>query len=493
MIDPLYDSNHIAIYNGDALDVLKQHPDGVFDSVVTDPPYGIGFMGKDWDDFGGIASPQGAYEHVKGFTKLPRNSSAMMREFFVPIWKECLRVMKPGAFAFVMCSPRQDVLCRQIEALEEAGFVIGFSSIYWTYSSGFPKAANIGKKLDTRLGLEGDIVAVKKVVDVQSYGSVGDLYQQVNRLPMKEINVTTRVNEQAKELDGSYGGFQPKPAVEVILVVMKPLSEKTYLDQALKNRKGVTWLEDGRIPMNPTDAEEHANNMGGAYERQKNWTLNDKTDETLAGGWKKPTGLPTPQVAGRFPANLLVSDDALNDGRSIAGGQHNCPAASIYGSERGGGRATKILTDSGSYSRYFDLDKWWEGKIEKLPSNLQDTFPFLITEKASRSEKERGLEHRPSECVNDGRDVLPDTPQQRGTTLRKNTHPTVKPIKLMSYLITLGSRKNDLILDPFVGTGTLLIAARILNRWAVGIDLGLDYCEQAIDRLSQTKRRKIGQ
>ncbi|KKL13140.1 hypothetical protein LCGC14_2528710, partial [marine sediment metagenome] len=65
---------------------------------------------------------------------------------------------------------------------------------------------------------------------------------------MGDFDITTSSTPQAKVLDGSYGGFQPKPAVEVIIVAMKPLSEKTFVDQALKNRKGITWLDNGRMP-----------------------------------------------------------------------------------------------------------------------------------------------------------------------------------------------------------------------------------------------------
>src|SRR5258708_39735357 len=66
-------------------------------------------------------------------------------------------------------------------------------------------------------------------------------------------------SDQAKQLDGSYGGFQPKPAVEVILVAMKPLSEKTFVDQALKNGKGITWLDDCRIPYESDDVPKETN------------------------------------------------------------------------------------------------------------------------------------------------------------------------------------------------------------------------------------------
>ena len=114
--------NKIIIHQGDAGCI--PYPDNHFDGLFTDPPYGYGFMGKDWD------------KAVVG----------------VAVWKEVLRVMKPGAFGFVMSAPRQDVLARMIVNLQDAGFETGFTSIYWTYATGFPKAANIGKMVDKRLG-----------------------------------------------------------------------------------------------------------------------------------------------------------------------------------------------------------------------------------------------------------------------------------------------------------------------------------------------------
>ncbi|HEC65526.1 MAG TPA: hypothetical protein ENI23_09540, partial [bacterium] len=97
------------IYTEDSLrGIPKRLPDESIDLMATDGPYGIGFMGKEWDKFNEIVSPQGAYEKEKGFKKLPRQSSTFIGEFFTPIWRECLRVLKPGAFAFVMCIPRQD-------------------------------------------------------------------------------------------------------------------------------------------------------------------------------------------------------------------------------------------------------------------------------------------------------------------------------------------------------------------------------------------------
>lgn len=192
------------IANGDSMELLKGIQSDSVDCIVTDPPYGLSFMNKDWDK----AVPD------------------------VKIWKECLRVLKPGAFAFVMCSPRSDVQAEMVMKLKEAGFRVDFSPIYWVYSSGFPKSMNISKAVDRKLGYERKPTGLD-----QKFGRADSGIYQMN-VDGENKAVFERydepVSEEAKKLSGSYGGFQPKPAVEVIIVAMKPLSEKTYVDQALK-------------------------------------------------------------------------------------------------------------------------------------------------------------------------------------------------------------------------------------------------------------------
>ncbi len=345
------------VLHGDCIDGLRRIPDNSVDNLVTDPPYGMKFMVKNWDK----AVPS------------------------VDVWKECLRVLKPGAFAFVMSIPRQDCLSRMILNLEKAGFRVDYTPLYWTYATGFPKAMNIGKAIDKRFE--------------------------------KTARITKPTSIERKELEGSYGGFQPKPAVEVIIVAMKPMDEKTFVNQALKNGKGITWLDDCRIPYNGEPV---------AYRdltKQKSSLGNDK---------------------GRFPANLLVSNN--------------------------------VLGNQGGYSRYFSLDAWAEKNV-----------PFLIVPKASKKEKNVGLDCAEEKAVNDGRKKSIDNPFQRGITLRKNHHPTVKPIQLMSYLITMGSRENDVVLDPFCGSGSTCIAAKTLNRKFIGIELNEEYRDIAVKRLDHVK------
>ncbi|GAI65802.1 unnamed protein product, partial [marine sediment metagenome] len=294
-MEAFYKANHIRIYNKDCR-FMEELGDESVDLIATDPPYGISFLGKDWDTFNELVDPQGAYQKKKGFKKLPRQNTISMTEFFIPIWKECLRILKPGAFAFVMCSPRADVMAKQVSCLQDAGFQVNFTPIYWAYASGFPKAQNIGKAVDKRLGTykEGKPTANAR------FGYNGQDKHYNHAKITREFDAQS---PQAKALDGSYAGFQPKPAVEVIIVAMKPLSEKTFVDQALKNRKGIIWLDDGRIPYESEEDKSQATPQG---------RCTGQVYDSMLGRERKE--FDRPEQKGRFPANLLVSDDVLNDG-----------------------------------------------------------------------------------------------------------------------------------------------------------------------------------
>lgn len=441
-----------SIIEGNCLNVLKQLQDNSIDCGATDPPYGLAFMGKDWDK----AVPS------------------------VEIWQECLRVLKPGAFMFVMCAPRQDVLAQMIVRLGQAGFDTNFTSIYWTFASGFPKAANVGKLVDKRLGAEREVIETKTYTrssDASFAWQDGQKRSEAFKAGEHSYDITKPASEQAKALDGSYAGFQPKPAVEVIIVVMKPLSEKSYTDQALANGKGITWLDEARIPFeSEADAEQAHENALGPVERF------DTKHRIYEGGKQSAGFTDTFNPKGRFPANLLVSDGVLNDGEDHKSGtfephhvlDNDKTSGGIYGKFKSNLTAAEHVSygDSGSFSRFFDLDAW-------TARNL----PFLIEPKAAQSEKNKGLSSIAESMVNDGRSVPPDNPFQRGKSMRKNTHPTVKPIQLMSYLITMGSRIGDVVLDPFCGSGSTCIAAKLLRRNYVGIELNPEYASIARMRL----------
>ncbi|MEM3264724.1 MAG: site-specific DNA-methyltransferase [Thermoplasmata archaeon] len=383
------------IYQGNAQDILPKIHSDTIDAIVSDPPYQLESITKRFgkkDSAIAQYGTDGAFQRVsKGF--LGEKWDVLPN---VEILKECLRVLKPGAFALWLMTPRQDSQLEFLMRLKEAGFDIGFTSLYWSFSSGFPKSENISKAIDKKLGYKREIISrnpnsrENSTIDNTIYksGTVG-----------KTAYITIPKSEQAKVLDNAYGGFQPKPAVEVIIVSMKPLSEKTYIDQALKNGKGITWLGNARIP----DKVAGINNS-------------------------------------RFPANLLVSDNILD----------------VH------------IKKQGDFSKYFSLDSWWDMKIKELPEEIQKTYPFLITPKASKTEK-NNMENQNI----------------------KNIHPTVKPLKLMSYLITLVSKPQDTILDPFIGSGTTMLSAKLLNRNCIGIEKIPEYIEIIKQRMNEGDRLNI--
>jgi len=473
------------LIHGDCLEKLKELENNSIDLIVTDPPYGYSFMGKDWDK------------------ALPS----------VEIWRECLRVLKAGGFAYVMSAPRQDVLARMMINLEDSGFNTDFTSMYWAYATGFPKAMNVGKAVDKKLGVKGKVIG---------QGTAGSGFNKVKGFG---VNTTkggeaTKVwdehgikSDEAKKLDGSYAGFSPKPAVEVIIVCMKPLDEKTYIGQAMKDGKGVSWFDDCRVPLSKdTSIEDKRLVEGGS------WDTSKTAENIYEGGYEgkrisapmrnsdqydlerrkvsKATGVKEDgsfldQIhdadakhgivpAGRFPANLIVSDDALNNGvesksiRSKRGG--SIGTNNSTDKYEGGWKEMETFdcgyNDKGSFSRYYDLDAWYS--------------QFIITPKASKSEKNKGCENL-KEKFQAGAGYRPSNmkvaleggsgkPYARYDKM-KNIHPTVKPLKLMSYLITLGSRESDIVLDPFMGSGTTPLACKNLNRRYIGIELNKEYFE----------------
>ena len=227
------------LINGDCLEELKKLDDNSVDLLCTDPPYGYGFMGKHWDTFKEKDSTKS--QQVGWMSPGMKKDTYGMKEFFDPIWTECLRVLKPGAMAFVMSAPRSDVQTIMSQTLRDAGFDISFTPIYWTYASGFPKAMNIGKMIDKQQGNKREEVEDPQSAKRNKTKSDREVYGDY-----KDTNY--KVTKGSSELEGSYGGFQPKPAVEVVIVAMKPLDKKGYLEQAQDNGKAVTWFDDCRIP-----------------------------------------------------------------------------------------------------------------------------------------------------------------------------------------------------------------------------------------------------
>jgi len=370
----------VTLKQGDCLDLMKELPGESIDAIISDPPYQLASMCK---RFGKPDSADAQYGLDGAFIRISKGFMGKEWDVLptVEILKEALRVLKSGAFALWLMTPRQDSQLEFLLKLRQAGFVIGFTPLYWTYASGFPKGTNIAKTISRMQGAEKQS---EKKHGVHTNNTV-------TRDKFNSIYQDYELTDDAKKFNGSYAGFQPKPAVEVVVVSMKPLSEKTYIGQALKNGKGLTWLDNCRIPI------QNENNEG------------------------------------RLPANLLVSDNVLD---------------------------VKSNEDK-SLSRFFSLDEWWRVHEQKIPEKQRKILPFMYVPKASKEERNRGIKN-----------------------LMVNIHPTVKPIKLMSYLINLATREGDLVLDPFMGSGTTGLACRLENRNFIGFERDEEYFKIAQKRIN---------
>ena len=448
------------LINGDCLEELKKLDDNSVDLLCTDPPYGYGFMGKHWDTFKEKDSTKS--QQVGWMSPGMKKDTYGMKEFFEPIWTECLRVLKPGALAFVMSAPRSDVQTIMSQTLRDAGFDISFTPIYWTYASGFPKAMNMGKMLDKKYGNK------REEVEEEHWG-------RKNRSKEYSANVFTgdRINDEtsdkrtiskgSSELEGSYGGFQPKPAVEVVLVAMKPIEEKGLLAQAQKNGKAVSWFDDCRIPFEEGHEPSDNQSMPDLRDVGKKSKEAIGIDKLSYGQVENAERKEYEQNSdGRFPANLLVSDEALND-----------------------------------YSKFFSLDSWFEENLKSLPEPVQQTFPFMIVPKASKAEKNNGLDNFDTKQTTGGGggvgDYIDDVNSASGKfgsekAPSRNIHPTVKPLTLMNYLVVLGSRKGDVVLEPFAGSGTTALACVSQERDYIAIEREEEYYEIAKARLDKVEQ-----
>ena len=483
------------LIHGDSVKELKKFDDNSVDLLCTDPPYGYGFMGRDWDKV------------------LPD----------INIFKECFRVLKPGSMAFVMSAPRSDVQYRMAEMLEKVGFKIDYTPIYWTYASGFPKAMNIGKMIDKRDGNDREVIGIDKnsSPDLRDVGKKSKEAIGIDKLSYGQVqNAERKVNEITKgssELEGSYAGFQPKPAVEVVIVAMKPIDKKGYLEQAEDNQKGVTWFDDCRIPFEESDTPKGgygAMDIGiGKPGETQDYKKTTKRKPRTEGSVFKTSGFKSENndtaeasPMGRFPANLLVSDNVLDDGKITkstggrSGNKKGIGTYGIYGKFESDVRNEDPgFGDSGGYSRYFSLDSWFQKNIKQLPEPVQQTFPFMIVPKASKAEKNDGLDNFEIKQAKGGGGTSNDTWYEDDVNAAsgkfgsekapsRNIHPTVKPLTLMNYLVVLGSRKGDVVLEPFAGSGTTALACVSQERDYIAIEREEEYYEIAKARLDKLEQ-----
>ena len=495
------------VIQGNCLDVMKAMDDNSVDSIVTDPPAGIAFMNKDWDkDKGGRSEWIAWMETVAA---------------------ECIRVIKPGGHALVWAIPRTSHWTGM--AWENAGWTPR-EKIYHIFGSGFPKSQNIGKAIDKCGASEGMAIRMEisrlikasgisntelaKICNVTStlVGYWRGMERNIqkpeaeklkailnNLIPSEaermvvgqgcdyghqkekdidhsfgfkeEYNITAPATSEAQKWEG--WGSALKPAHEPIVLARKPLSEKTIAANVLKWGTGGININKCRISTNP---EVDDPRLGG----KGDWSSDKMAKNVYEGGYEgKRVGS---SAQGRFPANIILDGSeevkALfpETGPSKSGGMGGADPGLWVGkkqNDRGGHD-----DNGGSASRYF----------KSCPADEADYACLYYCPKASKAERQIGLDDSEESTVDDGRQKAIDNPFQRGKTPRKNVHPTIKPLSLMAYLVRLVTPPGGTVLDPFAGSGTTIMAAVQEGFNGIGIEKEQEYVEIAKCRVGSASK-----
>lgn len=350
----------------DNLEALPEIDAGCIDAIVTDPPYGLAFMGKSWDK------------------TLPDRRT----------WTELLRVLKPGGHAVIFGAPR--LYHRLAVDVEDAGFGIR-DCLMWLFGSGFPKSLDVSKAIDKAAGAERSVVGARVYGDGHVQRSTETIGYGGCDPSADTRNITAPATPEAAAWAG--WGTALKPAYEPILLARKPL-DGTVAANVLAHGTGGINVDACRV--GDSGGGVRCTNRGpdGKCLGHKN-AGQSTSGETFHG--LKPEG-----PMGRWPANVILDDDGPEEWR-----------------------------------RYF------------------------YCAKASRSEREAGLQ------ADDGK--------------RANTHPTVKPVALMRWLVRLVTPPGGLVLDPFCGSGSTGVACVYEGVRFLGLELDAGYAEIARARIAHAK------
>jgi len=404
------------LVHGDCVAVMATMPPASVSAIVCDPPYGLVFMGRGWDDLG-HGNAQQAW-HARWLT-------------------EALRILKPGGHLLAFGGTR--TYHRLACAAEDVGFEIR-DSLHWHYGSGMAKGLNVGKAVDAKL-----VHGRTKVTRDQPQTPEG------------------------AQWDGWATGLAP--AHEPILLARKPPAGNVAAN-VLAHGTGALNIDACRT-----------GTVGGSTQPSgmDRYNAANATHGYRPSADQKGTP-PLPLPKGRWPKNVLFTHAPgcaaeCVEGCPVAGldaqsgvrksGAHkrshvrNVPrlgAGGVYGEEK---KADKAFTrarpaSSGGASRFFPVTSW---------DPVYD-LPFLYTAKTAKKEREAGCEKL----------------AERHGRKRGNNHATVKPVAVMRWCLRLVTPPGGVVLDPFAGSGTTLVAARLEGIECIGVEQEAGHCEIAAAR-----------
>lgn len=470
------------VINDDILKWCAEYKGEKFHAILCDPPYELNFMGKGWDNTG-IA-------------------------FRKETWLALSEHLYDGAFIMAFASSRG--FHRMAVAMEDAG-LIAHPFIGWVYGSGFPKATRIDTQIDKQAGVESRTIPnplAKKQTGQKNTTALSGDRDDNDLLKMPSTPL-------AKAFIGHRYGLQAlKPSLEPILVFQKPYKGKP-LDCITKSGTGCLNIDGGRIAGEPWKWGTQTDIKGGGYgnKRPSDGDVFAKNVES------------NPQ--GRWPANVVLGHTP--ECRQI-GDKWECPdycPIRRLGEQSGEGKSNirpptgKPLFDTtGKRSVVWNennvIDSTQRGHIDEGTASryffntdwvLEQTDPFFYCAKASRSERDLGLDgQEPTDIPYAGyRENYADTdsyvtkyPDGRDRPMNKplNGHPTIKPIKLTQHLATLLLPPKEYaprrLLVPFAGVGSEMIGA-ILSGWeeVVGIEMDAEYCKIAEQRIKYWSTKSV--
>lgn len=480
------------LHHGDCLDVLRGMADNSVDSIVTDPPYGLSFMGKKWD-----------YD-------VPS----------VDVWRECLRVLKPGGHLLAFAGTRTQH--RMAVRIEDAGFEIR-DMIAWTYGSGFPKSMDVSKQLDKVDATETRRDrALRFTAWVRSTGLTSARIDELTGTSMGS-HYTTASSQPAVATREHFEKLRPHLGCDVPAWVEEMVDWRTVESENFKRREVV-----GHVEMTDTSVARPAvaYSSQGLADVGRRLVAITEPHTDAARQWKgwgtalkpalEPITVARKPLVGTVAENVLAhGTGALNiDGCRVeaeAGGRPLLEVAALrddvqYRGNALAGRVNGSLASSKA-AGLTDLGRWPANLIHDGHPDVVALFPceadgvapvrgvpvaaahgftaadlgsaarFFYCAKPDREDRDAGLHGREQAKTGDGRKVDCDNAFQRGATLRSNTHPTVKPTDLMRYLCRLVTPPGGTVLDPFNGSGSTGKGAVLEGFRYIGMDREAEYLE----------------
>ena len=463
---------------GDCLERLKGLPDCSVDAVVTDPPYGL----SDHSLADTMACLQA---WLAGEEYRPKKRGFMGRSWdaWVPgpeVWREVLRVLKPGGHVVAFAGSRTHDLMSM--ALRLAGFE-NRDTVMWVYGSGFPKSMDVSKAIDKAAGAERtEIVGVKpgheefvNRTDAHAAGGKADGWDRPWKADADAVARSHMVMAPATDAARQWQGWGTalKPSFEPALLFRKPLIG-TVAQNVLQHGTGALNIDACRVPFAGDDDEQeskgknqHATFGNGARSNAILGDMGQNARENYNPPGRWPANIchdGSPEVVAQFPNSLGAGGSVPNVKVTGYGGGIGTGSSDYLGGER-----TKVDSGSGSAARFF------------------------YCAKASKRDRDEGLTNAPQPFVQfqtgNGASGKPSSLSEGRNTEYRNVHPTVKPTDLMAYLCRLVTPPGGVVLDPFLGSGSTGKAAIREGFRFIGCELSPEYLAIARARIEHAWRQ----